>query len=56
MDVDPIHLGLPVNFPTFQLQELDNKMYMHAPSLEKIEKEKELKHKLWISLKQIFIV
>ncbi len=55
-DVEPIYFGLPVNLPPFQVQKSDDKTYLHAPSLGKIEKEKELKQKLWSSLKQIFTV
>jgi hypothetical protein len=54
-DVEPVHFGLPVN-SAFQIKKSDDLIYMYAPSLLEIEKEKELKHKLWSSLKQIFSI
>lgn len=54
-DVDPVHFGLPANSP-FQTKKSDDLIYMYAPSLSEINKEKDLKHKLWSSLKQIFSI
>jgi hypothetical protein len=54
-DVEPVHFGWPAT-STFQIKKSDDLTYMYAPSLMEIEKEKELKHKLWSSLKQIFSI
>ncbi len=50
----PQIIDLPMNFPQFQLQNFDQCTYLHAPALNEIEKEKELKMKLWGCLKNLF--
>jgi hypothetical protein len=52
--VEPLSIGLPINFPTFQLQPFNNRTYLHAPVLSQIEKDKTLKSRLWTSLKTLF--
>lgn len=52
--IGPAAIGLPVNFPAFQVQAFNNKTYLHAPSLSDIEKEKAVKMQLWSSLKNLF--
>jgi hypothetical protein len=54
--IEPATIGLPVNFPAFQVQEFNRRTYMHAPLLTEIEGDKELKKQLWNSLKKIFSV
>jgi len=52
--VEPLSIGLPINFPPFQLQSFNKRTYLHAPALSQIEKEKALKSKLWTTLKTLF--
>lgn len=52
--VEPFAIGLPVNFPAFQLQAFNNRIYLHAPALSQIENDKGLKASLWTSLKALF--
>lgn len=52
--IDPLSIGLPINFPFFQLQQFNNRMYLYSPSLEEIENDKTLKMKLWNALKNLF--
>jgi hypothetical protein len=52
--VEPLAIGLPINFPTFQLQPFNNRTYLQAPSLTQIENDKALKAKLWNALKVMF--
>jgi hypothetical protein len=52
--LEPQHLDLPMIFPQFQLQNFSKCTYLHAPALHEIEKQKELKMKLWVSLKNLF--
>jgi hypothetical protein len=53
---EPLMIGLPINFPPFQLQQFNKRMYLHAPDLLQIEKDKGLKSKLWNSLKALFAI
>jgi hypothetical protein len=52
--LEPQSIDLPMNFPQFQLQNFDKCTYLHAPALSEIEKQKELKMKLWGCLKNLF--
>lgn len=52
--MEPLAIGLPINFPAFQLQPFNNRTYLHAPSLSQIENDKGLKGRLWTSLKAMF--
>jgi hypothetical protein len=52
--VEPLSIGLPINFPAFQLQGFDNRTYLQAPALSAIERDKALKTRLWTSLKALF--
>ena len=51
---DPATIGLPIHFPVFQIQSFQGIQYLHAPSLEELDKDKQLKIQLWQKLKQIF--
>jgi len=52
--VGPETIGLPVYFPEFQLQQFNHRTYLHAPGLQTVENNKELKLKLWNNLKTLF--
>lgn len=52
--IDPSAIGLPINFPHFQVQSFQQVRYLAAPKLEVIEAEKALKIQLWQCLKQLF--
>jgi hypothetical protein len=52
--VEPLEIGLPINFPPFQLQPFNNRTYLHAPALSQIENDKALKARLWSALKVLF--
>lgn len=52
--IEPLEIGLPINFPPFQLQPFNSRTYLHAPALSQIENDKGLKGRLWTSLKAMF--
>ena len=52
--LEPQRLDLPMIFPQFQLQNFSKCTYLHAPALHEIEKQKDQKMKLWVSLKNLF--
>ena len=52
--VAPSELEMPVNFPEFQIQPLNNCTFLYTPVLEKLESDKVLKSKLWVCLRRIF--
>jgi len=54
--IDPLSIGLPINFPQFQLQQFNKRMYLYSPSLSELDKDKGLKLKLWASLKTLFAI
>ncbi|MEY4628712.1 MAG: hypothetical protein RLZZ595_1038 [Bacteroidota bacterium] len=51
---DPAAIGLPIHFPVFQIQSFQGVQYLHAPTLDELDKDKQLKIQLWQKLKQIF--
>jgi hypothetical protein len=53
-DIEPSSIGLPINFPHFQLQAFTGNTFLYSPSLEEIENNKDLKTKLWYCLKRLF--
>lgn len=53
-NVDPPSIGLPINFPQFQLQPFNGRTYLYVPALPEIENNKEAKAKLWSALKVLF--
>jgi hypothetical protein len=53
-DIQPLEIGLPINFPHFQLQQFNKRTYLYSPSLSLVESDKSLKTKLWTSLKTLF--
>lgn len=52
--ITPLEFEMPVNFPEFQVQPFNNCIFLHTPSLEKLESDKVLKSKLWVCLRKIF--
>jgi hypothetical protein len=52
--LEPLQINLPMNFPIFQLQAFNNRMYLQSPTLEQLEKDKTLKQRLWTCLKTLF--
>ena len=54
--VKPAQLNLPVEFPSYQIQQYNNQTYVTAAMLADIESDKTEKTKLWNCLKQIFAI
>jgi hypothetical protein len=52
--IAPAAIGLPINFPHFQVQSFQEVRYLAAPTLDTIEADKALKMELWQCLKQLF--
>lgn len=53
-DVTPLQLGMPINFPPFQVQAFKDCRYLQAPALHLIEADVTLKKSLWGALKNMF--
>lgn len=53
-DIDPASIGLPLNFPHFQLQPFANTTFLYSPSMDDLENDRLLKSKLWVSFKRLF--
>lgn len=53
--VKPAELQLPLQFPEYQVQHFNNQLFLAAPSLALLAKDKGEKLKLWNCLKQIFV-
>jgi hypothetical protein len=54
--ITPGDISLPVYFPHFQLEEFSGVTYLSSPELTLLEKDKLLKSKLWLCLKQFFSI
>jgi len=52
--ITPTEFAMPVDFPEFQVQALNNCIFLHTPVLEELETDKILKSKLWVCLRRIF--
>jgi len=52
--IDPLTLGLPINFPHYQLQSFNKRTYLYAPALGEIGADRNIKANLWTSLKKMF--
>lgn len=52
--VDPLSIGLPMNFPQFQLQQFNKRTYLYCPTLSELESDKAVKSRLWNCLKNLF--
>jgi len=53
-DVSPNDIGLPLQFPYFQVHKYNSITYLSSPSLALLENDKAAKAALWSSLKTIF--
>jgi len=53
-DIEPAFLGLPINFPHYQIQPFANNSFLYAPSLDVLEADKIQKSKLWVCLRRLF--
>ena len=53
--IQPKQIGLPVEFPPFQVQSFDGCQYLVSPSLHELENDLALKGKLWTSLQRLFL-
>lgn len=53
-DVSPNDIGLPLQFPDFQVHKYNSITYLSAPSLTVLENDKPSKATLWGCLKTIF--
>ena len=53
--VTSAELGLPLEFPVYQIQQYNNQTYIASDSLMHIETNKKEKISLWNCLKQIFV-
>lgn len=53
-DVPMKDIGLPLQFPAYQIQLYNETVYLHAPSLQFLKNNKEEKSQLWASLQKIF--
>jgi hypothetical protein len=54
LGVEPAMIGLPLNFPQFQVQSFSGQTYLFTPHLDDVEKDKVIKSKLWVCLRRIF--
>ena len=54
--ISPAKLHLPLQFPDYQIQKYNNQVYLSAPLLTILEKDKAEKIKLWNCLKQVFSI
>jgi hypothetical protein len=52
--IDPLTLGLPINFPYYQLQSFNKKTYIYAPPLREVASDRTIKASLWTALKKLF--
>ncbi|HRX93556.1 MAG TPA: hypothetical protein P5158_05535 [Chitinophagaceae bacterium] len=54
--ISPLSIGLPFDFPEFQVQPFQNINYLSSPPLHEMENDKIVKSKLWVCLKRIFSI
>lgn len=54
--INPLSIGLPFDFPEFQVQPFHNINYLSSPPLHEMENDKIVKSKLWVCLKRIFSI
>jgi len=53
--IDPLSIGMPLQFPHYQVQSFSNRVYLGAPPLDLLRSNKDEKLKLWTCLKKIFL-
>lgn len=51
---DPLSFGLPIDFPHFQVQGLNNSTFLYSPAMSERNTDPLFKSKLWVCLKKIF--
>ena len=54
--VNPELLGLPLQFPHYQIQQFNNQVYLSSAPLTELQNDKAEKTKLWNCLKKIFSI
>ncbi|MER3465284.1 MAG: hypothetical protein C4329_13610 [Chitinophagaceae bacterium] len=54
--IEPPAFGLPIQFPSFQIQKFEGQTYLAVPTLSNLAGDKALKGKLWNCLKTIFFI
>lgn len=54
LGVQPADIGLPMQFPPFQIYKHNSISYLSAPALEMLRDDKALKAELWKNLKTLF--
>lgn len=52
--ISPAEIGLPMNFPHYQLQPFATNTFLYTPALDDMEQDKVEKSKLWVCLKRLF--
>lgn len=52
--VGPSQIGLPLQFPDYQVQQYNKQLYLSSPLLTVLQDDKVEKSKLWTCLKQVF--
>jgi hypothetical protein len=52
--VAPGRIGLPLDFPNYQVQQFNSQTYLTVPALSFLQNDKAEKTKLWNCLKQVF--
>ena len=52
--VEPEALGMPLQFPHYQLQHFNNQVYLSSVALAQLQADKKEKLTLWNSLKKVF--
>ena len=52
--IEPADFGLPMNFPSFQIQAFAGCSFLQGPTLDELENDKVLKSKMWVSLRRLF--
>ncbi len=56
IDAEQAAIGLPLDFPFFQVQPFNGITFLSSPSLSEIKNDPLLKSKLWVCLRRIFNV
>ncbi len=54
LGMEPLDIGLPMQFPAFQIYTHNKISYLSAPALEALQDDKALKAALWKALKVLF--
>jgi hypothetical protein len=54
--VETSQIGLPMQFPHYQVQHYNKQVYLSSPSFSILQNDKIEKTKLWLCLKQIFSI